>query len=215
MYAEQVTPAYETRLVVALSVFLLISSGFVPVMSASNGIVTNRLGNDFMNLLAALDPTTVTVTHQALGSGIPSVQQQTPIVTTEAETTSTASTEGASLVYSSASSTIVSIAAIVPGIWDESSKKRSRSQIYVEILELLKRGPLTPFEIAFYARLNHKRCKEYVRLLEMEGYLQHNEEDGRTIFGLTQNGKEIVEKVRSIFEKNDLSTTLFPRSSSE
>ena len=120
------------------------------------------------------------------------------------------STSGTMVVLST-SSTFVSLAAIVPGIWDESSKKRSRPQIYVEILELLKRGPMTPFEIAFYARLNHRRCKEYVRLLEREGYLQHTEEDGRTLFGLTENGKEIIEKVRSIIEKNNISTSLAPR----
>jgi predicted transcriptional regulator len=214
MYAEQVTPAHGTSLAVVLSVFLLISSGFVPVMSAGNGTVANSLGNDFMNLLAALDPTTVTVTHQALGSGIPPFQQQTPIVTAETETPAAVPTEGAGLLYSSTSSTIVSIAAILPGIWDESSKKRSRSQIYVEILELLKRGPMTPFEIAFYARLNHKRCKEYVRLLEREGYVHRNEEDGRSLFGLTENGKEIIEKVRRIFEKSGFSATPTPRSNS-
>jgi predicted transcriptional regulator len=111
------------------------------------------------------------------------------------------------VVYYSPSDTIV-LRAIVPGIWDESSKKRSRSQIYVEILELLKRGPMTPFEIAFYARLNHKRTKEYVRLLERSGYLESNEEDGRTFWTLSASGKVIVDKVRAILGKEGISKAL-------
>lgn len=71
--------------------------------------------------------------------------------------------------------------------------------MYLEILELLKRGPLTPFEIAFYARLNHKRTKEYINFLECRGYIHLIDEDGRTFCVLSTSGGNIVERVRSIY----------------
>ncbi len=93
-----------------------------------------------------------------------------------------------------------SVTSAIPGLWLDSSKRRSRSQIYVEILELMKRGPMTPFEIAFYARLNHKRTKEYVEFLKRSGYLEPIEEDGRLTYVLSKNGIVFLEKVRDLFE---------------
>jgi len=79
------------------------------------------------------------------------------------------------------------------------SRKRSRFQVYVEILELLKRGPLTPFELAFYARLNHKRTKEYIKFLERAGYVEFIDEDGRAICVLSASGGSLVERLRVIY----------------
>ncbi|HKW04660.1 MAG TPA: winged helix-turn-helix domain-containing protein [Nitrososphaerales archaeon] len=176
-------------------------------MANNSAAISREAGNLFM-LFVLVDPfaSAASTTH-APGVGV------TPVQTApgSAELDSTTTGVGVIAVYSSSSSTFVSLAAIVPGIWDESSKKRSRPQIYVEILELLKRGPMTPFEIAFYARLNHKRCKEYLRLLEREEYVQSKEEDGKTIFGLSENGKVIVDQVRNIFGAKNMTAALAPR----
>jgi len=99
------------------------------------------------------------------------------------------------------------VTAAIPGLWLDASKRRSRSQIYFEILELIKRGPMTPFEIAFYARLNHKRTKEYTEFLKRSGYLKSLEEDGRTTYVLTANGLAFIERVKSLFEENRTTTT--------
>ena len=201
MLRTETTTTYRIRFVVVLSAVLLFSSGFTPAMEGSAS-TTNRA---LFTLLEVLDPfITTTSTHPAPGYGISAVERAAP-TSSESEYTSSSGTFS---ISSSSSTAIASISAIVPGIWDESSKKRSRPQIYVEILELLKRGPMTPFEIAFYARLNHKRCKEYVRLLEREGYLQCSNEDGRNLFGLTQSGKMVVERVRDIFKVTNISTTI-------
>jgi predicted transcriptional regulator len=106
---------------------------------------------------------------------------------------------GNSQSYSSLS--FSSLTSAIPGLWLDSSKRRSRSQIYVEILELMKRGPMTPFEIAFYARLNHKRTKAYVEFLERSGYLDVASEDGKVEYFLTKNGVAFLEGVRSLFEE--------------
>ena len=64
---------------------------------------------------------------------------------------------------------------------------------------MLKSGPLTPFETAFYARLNHKRAKEYINLLERNGYLELVDEDGRTICVLSASGGSLVERARAVY----------------
>ena len=88
----------------------------------------------------------------------------------------------------------------IPRLWLDASKRRSRSQIYIEIVELLTRGPMTPFEIAFYARLNHKRTKAYLEFLKSSGYLEVVDEDGRTMYILTPGGRDFAGRVRSLFQ---------------
>jgi predicted transcriptional regulator len=104
-----------------------------------------------------------------------------------------------------------SITSAIPGLWLDSSKRRSRSQIYVEILELMKRGPMTPFEIAFYARLNHKRTKEYSEFLRRSGYLEAVQEDGRLTYVLTKNGMTFLEKMKVLFENNQTATNEYAK----
>jgi predicted transcriptional regulator len=88
---------------------------------------------------------------------------------------------------------------IVPSWCVDQSSKRSRFEVYVEIPELLKRGPLTPFEVAFYARLNHKRTKEYIGFLEESGYVTVMNEDGRPIYVLSASGANVVERARAVY----------------
>lgn len=99
-------------------------------------------------------------------------------------------------------STYSTLTSAIPGLWLDSSKRRTRSQIYIEILELLKRGPMTPFEIAFYARLNRKRTKDYTEFLTRNGYLQEEveKETRKKIYVLTKEGFQFQERVRALFE---------------
>jgi predicted transcriptional regulator len=106
--------------------------------------------------------------------------------------------------------TLSSITSAIPGLWLDSSKRRSRSQIYVEILELMKRGPMTPFEIAFYARLNRKRTKQYTKFLRQAGYLESRDEEGRTTYALSSSGLAFLEKFKTVFEFEDAKSTEFP-----
>lgn len=98
----------------------------------------------------------------------------------------------------------------VPRLWLDASKRRSRSQIYIEIVELLTRGPMTPFEIAFYARLNHKRTKRYLEFLKSSGYLELLEEDGRKSYAITPSGMAFVQRVRALFQVDRSSTAIRP-----
>jgi len=200
--------SYKTRLAVIISAFLLVSSGLVPALSVSNESTFPSQPPGFLIFLSLFDPfLTVSSTRVAPAQGGALIQQQSQETPPSALSDSQSAASSFEIYGPAPSpSVLISMVAIIPSIWDESSKKRSRPQIYVEILELLKRGPMTPFEIAFYARLNHKRTKDYVRLLERSGYLESTEEDGRTLYSLSGNGKVIVERVRSIFESNQMAT---------
>lgn len=103
------------------------------------------------------------------------------------------------MVLGPTSTSISSVTAAIPKVWWDFSQRRSKFEIYVEILELMKRGPMTPFEVAFYARLNHKRTKEYAELLAEKGYLQAVNEGGKTLYVLTKEGLGFLERARSLF----------------
>ena len=102
------------------------------------------------------------------------------------------------LVPTPASAVSSSVTAAIPKVWWDFFQRRSKFEIYVEVLELMKRGPMTPFEVAFYARLNHKRTKEYAEFLAEAGYLQAMNEDGRTFYALTKDGLGFLERVQAL-----------------
>lgn len=104
---------------------------------------------------------------------------------------------GEAILIPSASS-ISSVTAAIPKIWWDFFQRRSKFEIYVEILELMKRGPMTPFEVAFYARLNHKRTKEYTEHLAEAGYLQAVTEEGKIFYVLSKEGLGFLDRVQSL-----------------
>jgi predicted transcriptional regulator len=85
----------------------------------------------------------------------------------------------------------------LPRVWLDSDRRRSRFRIHVEILEALKSGGLTPFEISFRLRLNTKRTKAYVELLVEQELLEPCARDGRGVYVLTAKGWAFSENVRS------------------
>ena len=95
-------------------------------------------------------------------------------------------------------SAVSSVTAAIPKVWWDFFQRRSKFEIYVEVLELMKRGPMTPFEVAFYARLNHKRTKDYAEFLAEAGYLQAMNEDGRTLYALTKEGLGFLDRVQAL-----------------
>jgi len=88
--------------------------------------------------------------------------------------------------------------AMLPQVWSDSAKKRSRLRICVEILELLKQGPLSPFEVAFQLRLNSKRTKMYLEFLKQQKSLESIEQDGRVLYRLTPAGMALIERAKAV-----------------
>lgn len=87
-------------------------------------------------------------------------------------------------------------------VWLDSERRRSRFRIYFEILDALKRGPMTPYEIWFHLRLNPKRTKEYLEFLKKNSFLDCADQGGRTICSITAAGKTFVENLRMALESD-------------
>jgi predicted transcriptional regulator len=81
-------------------------------------------------------------------------------------------------------------------IWNDSHRKRSRFRTHVEILELLKSGPLSAFEVAFQLRLNSKRTREYLEFLEQNGLVELGQRE-KTLYRITPSGMTLVERART------------------
>jgi predicted transcriptional regulator len=196
------TGTTKSQLTAFMLVFLIGSSGCVSLASGSSE--SNPLGSALSFIASVLGAsksfTVVGAVHGTFAGGgapegSPSGSESSSSQQTVSESQSEAAT-GSSLSLTSTSSPLF---AIMPSLWADHSRKRSRFEVYLEILELLKRGPLTPFEVAFYARLNHKRTKEYINFLERSGYLEVVDEDGRTVCVLSTSGGNVVERVRSFY----------------
>jgi predicted transcriptional regulator len=86
--------------------------------------------------------------------------------------------------------------------WLDSERRRSRFRIYVEILDILRRGPMTPYELSFHLRLNSKRTRDYVEFLAKKQFLDCSEQDGKIFCTITQSGKTLVENMRMILESD-------------
>jgi len=86
-------------------------------------------------------------------------------------------------------------------VWLDSERRRSRFRIYVEILEALRRGPMTPYEVSFYLRLNSKRTREYVEFLIKKGFLESTTIDGKTVCTVTESGKVLADSMKTILDK--------------
>ncbi len=85
----------------------------------------------------------------------------------------------------------------LPRVWLDLAKRRSRFRICIDILEALKGGAMTPFEISFQLRLNTKRTRGYIELLAEKGLLESCAEDGRGVYVLTAKGWAFSESVRA------------------
>lgn len=84
-------------------------------------------------------------------------------------------------------------------VWLDEAKRRSRFRIFVEILEVLKGGPMTPFEIAFKLRLNSKRTKAYLEHLAEKELLERSLHEDTAVYCLTPRGWDFSENMREAF----------------
>jgi predicted transcriptional regulator len=188
----------KSQITALMLVFLMGSSGCVLLVPGSSE--SNPFGSALSFIASVLGArTVVTVQGNFVGGNGPGGSLPTPESSISRQTVSDSQSEAAIGSSFSTTSTSSSLFAIMPSLWADHSRKRSRFEVYLEILELLKLGPLTPFEVAFYARLNHKRTKEYINFLERRGFLELTDEDRRTLCVLSTSGANVVDRVRSIY----------------
>lgn len=87
----------------------------------------------------------------------------------------------------------------LPQVWVDQARRRSRFRICVEILEVLKGGPMTPFEIAFQLRLNSKRTRAYIEQLKEKELVERSLHEDTFVYGLTPRGWAFSQSMREAF----------------
>jgi predicted transcriptional regulator len=88
-------------------------------------------------------------------------------------------------------------------VWLDSQRRRSRFRIYVETLDILKGGPLTPYEIAFHLRLNRKRTRQYIEFLLDKGFLERIDQDDKTLYSLSAAGRAFLENMKTVLGQDN------------
>lgn len=88
-------------------------------------------------------------------------------------------------------------------VWLDSERRRSRFRIYVEILDLLRKGPMSPYEISFHLGLNSKRTREYIEFLADKKFLDCSGQDGRFVCTITVPGAILVENLKMILNESE------------
>ncbi|HKW04573.1 MAG TPA: winged helix-turn-helix domain-containing protein [Nitrososphaerales archaeon] len=88
-------------------------------------------------------------------------------------------------------------------VWLDSERRRSRFRIYVEILDLLRKGPMTPYEVSFHLRLNSKRTRDFMAFLAEKKFLQFSDQEGRLLCTITPPGAIFVENLRAILDQSE------------
>ncbi|MEM2593912.1 MAG: winged helix-turn-helix domain-containing protein [Candidatus Bathyarchaeia archaeon] len=79
-----------------------------------------------------------------------------------------------------------------------SGKRRSRLEIYVDVLRIIRRGVNKPTRIMFAANLSWRALKEIIADLERHGFIEcKNVKDHRRIF-ITERGKRLLRELEAI-----------------
>jgi predicted transcriptional regulator len=81
------------------------------------------------------------------------------------------------------------------------SRKRSRLDICLCVLQLLEDRSMTIGEVAIYARLNFKTTRQLLDNLVGQHFLSEEEVDGRTVYHLTSVGEALLADLRSIYHR--------------
>jgi len=99
----------------------------------------------------------------------------------------------------------LSLVAFAPliSVWLDSERRISRFRIYVEILDLLRKGPMSPYEISFHLGLNSKRTREYIEFLADKKFLDCSDQDGRFVCTITTLGAILVENLKIILNESE------------
>ncbi|MEM2168969.1 MAG: winged helix-turn-helix domain-containing protein [Candidatus Bathyarchaeia archaeon] len=79
------------------------------------------------------------------------------------------------------------------------SKRRSRLEIYVDILRIIEGGISKPTRIMFAANLSWKTLNEILRDLEERRLIERRTARGRKIFLITEEGRRALEAFENLF----------------
>lgn len=79
-----------------------------------------------------------------------------------------------------------------------SGRRRSRLEIYVNILEVIERGVNKPTRIMFAVNLSWKYFKEMLSNLESWGLIERRIEKDRELIYITERGRRILRNLKAL-----------------
>lgn len=93
------------------------------------------------------------------------------------------------------------------------NKRRSKLEIYVDVLRAIYRGINRPTKIMFAANLSWKTLKEVLDYLERQGIIERRTAEKRKLFFITEKGRRILDAFETLateFEEQDLALMYRP-----
>jgi len=79
-----------------------------------------------------------------------------------------------------------------------SSKRRSKLEIYIDVLRIIERGIHKPTRIMFAANISWKPLTEILANLERQGLIERKTAENRTLIFITEKGKRILRTLETI-----------------
>lgn len=77
-------------------------------------------------------------------------------------------------------------------------KRRTKHEIYMEILKGLSEGTKRAIQIMYQARLSYAQTKSYLDFLLRNNLVYQEEQYGKKVYGITPKGKELLENYKKI-----------------
>ncbi|MEM3479151.1 MAG: winged helix-turn-helix domain-containing protein [Candidatus Bathyarchaeia archaeon] len=76
--------------------------------------------------------------------------------------------------------------------------KRSRLELYLEVLRAISKGVGKPTNIMYRCNLSWTNCKEILEFLTEQGLITVIENNNRRFYKLTENGRGLLENLNKI-----------------
>ncbi|MEM1515106.1 MAG: DUF4364 family protein [Candidatus Bathyarchaeia archaeon] len=92
------------------------------------------------------------------------------------------------------------------------SRRRSRFEIYVDVLRIIESGINKPTRIMFAANLSWRTLKEVLAELKKRGLIERRTVDKRNLFFITEEGRRILdtfETLATVFVNQDLTFNIY------
>jgi predicted transcriptional regulator len=80
-------------------------------------------------------------------------------------------------------------------------KRRPALLIYYEILSLLLARPMGPTRLAGSCNIAYDRMVDYLKLLEVRGFMRKEIEDGHEVYHLTPEGSKMQQDLKSVWAR--------------
>ncbi|MEM1582791.1 MAG: winged helix-turn-helix domain-containing protein [Candidatus Bathyarchaeia archaeon] len=79
------------------------------------------------------------------------------------------------------------------------SKRRSKLEIYIEVLKIIDHGISRPTRIMYAANISWNLLNDILNSLEKKGLIERKTIRGHSLFFLTNKGREMLKTIENIF----------------